>query len=40
MVMIPIDSEGKPMQEQVISSILREVDRAKLKRDWSMPYHR
>jgi hypothetical protein len=39
MVLIPVDSEGKPMQEQVIRSILQELDRAKTKKDWSIPYH-
>ena len=40
MVLIPVDSEGRPMQEMVIRSILQEVGRAKRKKDWSMPYHR
>ena len=39
MVLIPVDSEGKPMQELVIRSILQELDGAKQKKDWSMPYH-
>jgi len=39
MVMIPVDSEGKPMQELVVRSILQELGKAK-KKDWSMPYHR
>jgi hypothetical protein len=40
MVMIPVDSEGKPMQELVVRSILRELGKVKRKKDWSMPYHR
>jgi hypothetical protein len=40
MVLIPVDSEGKPMQELVIRSILQELERTKQKKDWSMPYHR
>ena len=39
MVMIPVDSEGKPMQELVIRSILQELYKAKRKKDGSMPYH-
>jgi hypothetical protein len=38
-VLIPVDSEGKPMEEFVVRSILKELERAKRKRDWSMPYH-
>jgi hypothetical protein len=33
MVTIPIDSEGKPMKELVVRSILQELDEAKRKRD-------
>ena len=40
MVMIPVDSEGKPMQELVVRSIIQELDKAKRKKDWSIPYHR
>ena len=40
MVLIPVDSEGKPMQELVVRSILQELEKAKTKKDWSMPYHR
>ena len=40
MVMIPVDSEGRPMQELVVRSILQELDKVKRKKDWSMPYHR
>jgi hypothetical protein len=39
-VMIPVDSEGKPMQELVVLNILQELEEAKRQRDWSMPYHR
>ena len=39
MVMIPVDSEGKPMQDIVVRSILQELDRAKRRKDWSVPYH-
>ena len=39
MVLIPVDSEGKPMQELVIRSILQELSKAKRKKDWSVPYH-
>jgi hypothetical protein len=38
-VLIPVDSEGKAMQEQVVRSTLRELGRAEQKKDWSMPYH-
>jgi len=38
-VLIPVDSEGKPMEEFVVRSILKELERAKRKRDWSIPYH-
>jgi hypothetical protein len=40
MVMIPVDSEGKPMQESVVRSILQVLDKASRKKDWNMPYHR
>jgi hypothetical protein len=40
MVMIPVDSEGKPMKVLVVRGILQELDRAKRRRDWNMPYHR
>jgi len=40
MVLIPLDSEGKPMQELVVRSILQELEKVKRKRDWRMPYHR
>jgi len=40
MVMIPVDSEGRPVQEFVVRGILQELETAKAKRDWSMPYHR
>ena len=40
MVMIPVDSEGKPMQELVVRCILQELAKVKQKRDWRMPYHR
>jgi hypothetical protein len=40
MVLIPVDSEGKPMEQFVVRSILQELERAKRKRDWSIPYHR
>jgi hypothetical protein len=40
MVLIPVDGEGKPMQELVIRSILEELDKTKKERDWSIPYHR
>jgi hypothetical protein len=40
MVLIPVDSEGRPMQELVVRSILLEVEKVKRKRDWSIPYHR
>jgi hypothetical protein len=39
-VLIPVDSEGKPMQELVVRGILQELDKAKRMRDWSIPYHR
>jgi len=39
MVLIPVDSEGKPMQELVICSILQELERTKQRKDWSVPYH-
>jgi len=39
-VMVPVDSEGKPMQELVIRDIPKELDRARGKKDWSIPYHR
>lgn len=39
-VLIPVDSEGKPMQELVIRSIVKDLDATRRKRDWSMPYHR
>jgi len=40
MVMIPVDSEGKPIQDLVVRSILQELERAKRRRDWNIPYHR
>ena len=40
MVMIPVDSEGKPMQESVVRSIHQVLDKASRKKDWNMPYHR
>jgi vacuolar-type H+-ATPase subunit F/Vma7 len=39
-VLIPVDSEGKPMRELVFRSILQELDKANRKKDWSVPYHR
>jgi hypothetical protein len=39
-VLIPVDSEGRPMQELVVRGILQELDKARRKKDWSMPYHR
>lgn len=38
-VIIPVDGEGKPMQELVVRSILQELDEMKQKKDWNMPYH-
>jgi hypothetical protein len=40
MVLVPVDSEGKPVEELLVRSILYEHDKARPKRDWSMPYHR
>jgi hypothetical protein len=36
-VLIPVDSEGKLMQELVVRSILQELDGAKQKKDWKDP---
>ncbi len=39
-VLVPVDSDGGPMKEFVIREILNELDRAKKRKDWSVPYHR
>jgi len=39
-VMIPVDRDGKPIQELVVRSILRELRNMEMKREWSIPYHR
>lgn len=39
-VLVPVDRQGKPMQDLVVRSKQQELDRAIRKKDWRMPYHR